>query len=145
MDSLKREIITGRKRSLGLGNIFRSVCQSFCPQGEVLWCHFLLWTASPRKAPPPGQYHKRSVHILLECFLVNNVTSQKTIAFFSFLSIMELCVWKVYYMYQIRPWGMWQVEPAQLIMQLAPSRLINVASGFTGTNLSDAESWNARR
>ena len=28
-------IITGRKRSLGQGYIFRSVCQEFCPQGDV--------------------------------------------------------------------------------------------------------------
>ena len=28
-----QSIITGRKRSLGQGNIFRSVCQEFCPQG----------------------------------------------------------------------------------------------------------------
>ena len=27
------EIITARKRSLGQGNIFRSVCQEFCPRG----------------------------------------------------------------------------------------------------------------
>ena len=27
-------IFTARKRSLGQGNIFRSVCQEFCPQGR---------------------------------------------------------------------------------------------------------------
>ena len=31
-----RCFITARKRSLGQGNIFRSVCQEFCPQGGVL-------------------------------------------------------------------------------------------------------------
>ena len=34
--------ITARKRSLGRGNIFRSVCQEFCPQGGI-----------------PGQVHPR--------------------------------------------------------------------------------------
>ena len=30
-------IITGSKRSLGQGNIFRSVCKSFCPQVGPAW------------------------------------------------------------------------------------------------------------
>ena len=30
-------VITARKRSLGQGNIFRSVCQEFCPQGGHVW------------------------------------------------------------------------------------------------------------
>ena len=30
-----QSIITGRKRSLGQGNIFRSVCQEFCPRGGM--------------------------------------------------------------------------------------------------------------
>ena len=30
---VQRCFITGRKRSLGQGNIFRSVCQEFCPGG----------------------------------------------------------------------------------------------------------------
>ena len=29
---LRQSIITARKRSLGQGNVFRSVCQSFCPR-----------------------------------------------------------------------------------------------------------------
>ena len=37
--------ITARKRSLGQGNIFKSVRLS--TGGGVLWCHFLLWTALP--------------------------------------------------------------------------------------------------
>ena len=53
MDSLKREIITGRKRSLGLGNIFRSVCQSFCPQGGGVMMSLPVMDSTPRKAPPP--------------------------------------------------------------------------------------------
>ena len=44
-------------RSLGHGNVFTSVCPQ---EGEVLWCHFLLWTAAspwtatPRTAASPG-------------------------------------------------------------------------------------------
>ena len=30
-------LITARKRSLGQGNIFRSVCQEFCPRGWCAW------------------------------------------------------------------------------------------------------------
>ena len=30
---LKTLVVTARKRSLGQGNIFRSVCQEFCPRG----------------------------------------------------------------------------------------------------------------
>ena len=37
-------IITARKRSLGQGNIFRSVCQEFCPQEGVVSQHALqVW------------------------------------------------------------------------------------------------------
>ena len=32
-NSLSMVLFTARKRSLGQGNIFRSVCQEFCPQG----------------------------------------------------------------------------------------------------------------
>ena len=34
-------VITARKRSLGQGNIFRSLCQEFCPGGGVLSQHAL--------------------------------------------------------------------------------------------------------
>ena len=34
-------LVTARKRSLGQGNIFRSVCQEFCPQGGV--CLSACW------------------------------------------------------------------------------------------------------
>ena len=37
------QIFNARKRSLGQGNVFRSVCQSFCSQGEG----FSLWTETP--------------------------------------------------------------------------------------------------
>ena len=57
-------IITARKRSLGQGNIFRSVCQEFCPQlggGGRAW-QILRDTVN-----------ERAIHILLECILVNFV------------------------------------------------------------------------
>ena len=52
-------LFTARKRSLGQGNIFRCLCQSFCPQGT-----HLPWTA-----PPPGQ-QARGTHPtgMLSCF-----------------------------------------------------------------------------
>ena len=44
--SLSPWIVTTRKRSLGQGNIFRSMCQEFCPQGGV-----------PGQVHPPDQVH----------------------------------------------------------------------------------------
>ena len=41
-------IITARKRSLEQGNVFRNVCQSFCPQGE---------RGLPNPTPPPRCRH----------------------------------------------------------------------------------------
>ena len=63
-------IFTGRKRSLGQGNIFRSVCQEFCPQGGggVGQC---LLRGEGNGGDPPGRLLLRAVHILLECILVN--------------------------------------------------------------------------
>ena len=86
--------ITARKRSLGYGNVFRSVCHyvhggvSLCMMsllvwlagpmfllgGLCLWCHVpSKWRASVqgrlcRENPPETE--KREVHNLLECFLV---------------------------------------------------------------------------
>ena len=65
-------IITARKRSLGQGNIFRSMCQEFCSQGGSASVHAGIpippgpgrhphpWTRQPpprtRQAPPaPGR------------------------------------------------------------------------------------------
>ena len=90
-------IITARKRSLGQGNIFRSVCQSFCSQwgrGSLYdvtsclaaWSHVpsrMFLSLVPRSfgerglcpgrvcpgTPPPPEPEKRAVRILLECFL----------------------------------------------------------------------------
>ena len=69
-------IFTARKRSLGQGNIFSSVCQEFCPQGGGSTS---VHTGIPPEqtpvdqAPPPSQcmlgdtVNKRAVCILLEC------------------------------------------------------------------------------
>ena len=43
-------IFTARKRSLGQGNIFRSVCQEFCPQWGSTW-------ADPPLTPRTRQVH----------------------------------------------------------------------------------------
>ena len=42
-------IVTARKRSLGQGNIFTSVCQEFCSQGGCL----VLWGLCSRGVPGP--------------------------------------------------------------------------------------------
>ena len=44
-------IITARKRSLGQGNIFSSVCQEFCSWGGV----YLSGIPSPPEADPPSR------------------------------------------------------------------------------------------
>ena len=77
--NLKETLITACKRSFGQGNIFTSVCDSFCSQWgrEVLWCHFLFchgqhphlpiteqhthlnalpWAGTPWTAHIPGQH-----------------------------------------------------------------------------------------
>ena len=78
-------LITTRKRGLGQGNIFTSVCYSFCPQkgggsasrgsasgGVCIWgglhlggwidplLHWILWDTA----------NERAVRIILECILV---------------------------------------------------------------------------
>ena len=45
-------LITARKRSLGQGNIFRSVCQEFCPWGV---CLRACWDTTP-SPPGPGRH-----------------------------------------------------------------------------------------
>ena len=57
-------IITARKRSLGQGNIFSSMCQEFCSQGggvpgqvHPLGRYTLPWAGTPpRQVHPPGRY-----------------------------------------------------------------------------------------
>ena len=87
-------LVTARKRSLGQGNIFSSVCQEFCPQGGSASVHAGIpppcqgdppYKADPpplaRRPPPASQtppaqcmlgdtVNKRAVCILLECNLV---------------------------------------------------------------------------
>ena len=48
-------IFTARKRSLGQGNIFSSVCQEFCSYGGV--CLSACWDTTPpgSRHPPPEQ------------------------------------------------------------------------------------------
>ena len=67
-------VITARKRSLGQGNIFRSVCQEFCPQGGSASLHA---GNTPHLPPPPGTRGRHpppspreQTRILLECNLV---------------------------------------------------------------------------
>ena len=59
--------ITARKRSLGQGNIFRSVCREFCPHGGSTWAGTPLsrYTSPgrvhllgmyPLAGTPPGRY-----------------------------------------------------------------------------------------
>ena len=58
--------LTARKRSLGQGNVFTPVCQSFCSQGEE---HSLgvhpLGRHPPRQTPPPGQKPQGRHHLPL--------------------------------------------------------------------------------
>ena len=58
-------IVTARKRSLGQGNIFRSVCQEFCPRGGRGECLTRYTPLGPGRYPPgpfrytpqgPGRY-----------------------------------------------------------------------------------------
>ena len=86
--NLKR-ILIARKRSLGQGNIFRSVCQEFCPQRG--WYPSMPCRSHDRPAggsalggllpggacsggvpggDPLGRLLLRTVRILLECILV---------------------------------------------------------------------------
>ena len=51
-------IVTARKRSLGQGNIFRSVCQEFCQQGgEYLTRYTPPEQTPPSEQTPPGRRH----------------------------------------------------------------------------------------
>ena len=54
--SINHFLVTARKRSLGQGNIFSSVCQEFCSQGGV--CLSACWdTTPPQKQTPPRCRH----------------------------------------------------------------------------------------
>ena len=43
-----KDIITTRKRSLGHGNVFESVCQSFYSQGGLCMMSLPVWLPGPR-------------------------------------------------------------------------------------------------
>ena len=47
-------LFTARKRSLGQGNIFRSVCQEFCLQRGSTWHPQTRYTPPPGPGTPPG-------------------------------------------------------------------------------------------
>ena len=55
------------------GYVFKPVCQSFCSQGGV--CLSACWDTPPGQTPPPLRAEtppsRRTVRILLECFLVD--------------------------------------------------------------------------
>ena len=62
------QIFTTRNRRLEQGNVFRSVCQLFCSQGEG----FSLWTETPwTETPLDRDPQAQTVPCLLECILVS--------------------------------------------------------------------------
>ena len=69
-------IFTTRKRSLGQGHIFTSMCQEFCSQGGGAWSGrggvglLLVGGGGCLVENPPGRLLLRAVRILLECILV---------------------------------------------------------------------------
>ena len=50
-------IAIARKRSLGQGNIFSSVCQEFCSQGGSTWAGTPGQVHPPDSYTPPGAVH----------------------------------------------------------------------------------------
>ena len=62
-------LVTARKRSLGQGNVFTSVCQEFCPGGRWGEERCTLPWEDPSRIPR-DTVNKRAVLILLECILV---------------------------------------------------------------------------
>ena len=54
-------VITARKRSLGQGNIFSSVCQEFCPQGGLPQC-MLGYHPLARRPPWQGRPPSKADH-----------------------------------------------------------------------------------
>ena len=55
-------VVTARTRSLGQGNIFRSVCQEFCPQGEGV-CLSACWDTTPLQDQVPPWDHAPIPHL----------------------------------------------------------------------------------
>ena len=67
-------IFTARKRSLGQGNIFSSVCQEFCSQGGV--CLSECWDTTPLRAVHAGRYGQQAGGMhptgMQSCFQINS-------------------------------------------------------------------------
>ena len=60
-----------RKRSLGQGNIFSSMCQEFCSWGESASVHAEIPHPQEQIPPEADTVNKRAVCILLECNFVS--------------------------------------------------------------------------
>ena len=73
--SLSGGIFTGRKQSLGKGNIFTGMCQSFCPQGSFQRAYHPggggVRESKGAMKEPPTLFNKRAIRILLECIIVH--------------------------------------------------------------------------
>ena len=71
-------MFTARKRSLGQGNIFRRVCQEFCPQWGGVWSRGVpglggVWSRGgggdpPRTATASGGTHPTGIHSCIYIF-----------------------------------------------------------------------------
>ena len=70
-----KHILTARKRSLGQGNVFTSVCHSVRGVG---WLPNMHHRSHHITEPPPAwcRVNKRAVRILLECILVIPIDTQ---------------------------------------------------------------------
>ena len=114
------EIFTARKRSLGQGNIFTSLCQEFCSQvgEEGAWSGGVpgprgvpgpggAWSREvpgPRRVcgeppPPPERLLLRAIRILLECILVqfDFILTLKKMSTLLFLpSVLKINFWRVF-------------------------------------------------
>ena len=110
------EIFTARKRSLGQGNIFTSVCQEFCSQGGRVpgpggylvpggaWSRGCLvpggaWSQEGVWRTPPGRLLLRALRILLECILVQydfilTLKKMSTLLFLPF--VLKINFWRVF-------------------------------------------------
>ena len=66
LNYFKFHVVTARKRSLGQGNIFSSVCQEFCSQGRGVPGQVPPWAGTPQAGTPleagapPGQVHPQA-------------------------------------------------------------------------------------
>ena len=69
-------VITAHKRSLGQGNIFRSVCQEFCPQGGCL-LGGVPGGDPPGTATAAGGTHPTGMHSCLEMQIKQRYIGEK--------------------------------------------------------------------